>query len=113
MERSFCLRVARHVRECAAGIKNRIKTEKMGGAVASAPPTLIPPGGENAKNRTKPAGGSSLSHATKSSVRHKSDEIALIDNDLGLPEDGPEHQAHSDGGHGQRDPKLGFGRRLI
>ena len=71
------------------------------------------PGRERVKIDPSKISGRYLSHAAKPGGPHNPDKIALIDNNIGLPEDGPEHQAHSNGGHGQRHPKMGIGGRLI
>jgi len=94
--------------------------------VANAPPTIKngrrrtfraahahSPGRERVKNRSTPVAGELLSHAAKPSFPQNSDEIALVGDDTGLPDDGPEHQAQSNGGHGQRHPKMGLGYWLI
>ncbi len=74
---------------------------------------LIPPGGESVKNRPKRAADEFLSKGAKLGGPHDADEIPLVDKGTVLPDDGPEHYAQSNGGHGQRHPKMGIGCRHI
>jgi hypothetical protein len=71
------------------------------------------PGRERVKIDASKISGRYLSHAAKPGGPHNPDKIALIDNDIGLPEDGPEHQTQDDGGYAQCHPKMGFGCWLI
>jgi len=44
-------------------------------------------------------------------VPHPSDDVALVDDNVRLPEDGPEHQPHRDGRHCERHPEMRFAGR--
>src|SRR6266851_6285045 len=85
----------------------------MGGTIASAPPMLIPPGGESVKNRPKRATDELLSKGAKRGGPPYADEIPLVDKDTVLPDDSPKHQAQSNTGRGQRHPKMGIGCLLF
>ena len=65
------------------------------------------------KNRSTSVAGKLLFQTAKLSVPQNSDEIALVDDDIGLPDDGPEHQAQGHDGQGQRHPKIGIGNWFI
>ncbi len=58
-----------------------------------------------------PGGG--LSNAAEAGHRKNSYELALIVNDTGLPDDGPQHQGHHDGGHNQCHADMRFGGGLF
>jgi hypothetical protein len=75
------------------------------------PPIAYPPGRESITTIANHFTYAVPRLAAQAGVPHPADDVALVEDDVGLPNDGPKHETHGRGSHGKRHSELRFTRR--